>query len=176
MDTLQPWVDAAEIRRLAESLMSVPARTALATEDAGFAGDFVGFEQTKAVQKHTGNQNENDHTDVLTDTKFFASIPQRYAVHGLFVLDPGQKLVFENTDLSHLHFLARDFASSAKQNPGNKTHVQLRVGSSDLLEIILHECPRGLMALGLLVRQALSPKDAAEITEAFQQSILPSCL
>jgi hypothetical protein len=43
MDPLQPWVDAQEMRRLAEALMTSPARTLETSEDAGFSGDFVGF-------------------------------------------------------------------------------------------------------------------------------------
>lgn len=179
MDTLQPWIDAAEIRRLAESLMTVPARSALPPEDAGFAGDFVGFEQTQSAQKNTDDQPVNPsapsshNATALIGAKFYTLIPQRYPVHGLFVFDAERKLVFENMDLSHLHFLARNFAGSAKQHPGNASHVLLRVGSSDLLEIILSETPRGPMALGLLVRQALSTNDIADISQAFQQSILP---
>jgi hypothetical protein len=43
MDPLQPWVDAQEMRRLAEALMTSPVRTLETSSDAGFSGDFVGF-------------------------------------------------------------------------------------------------------------------------------------
>jgi hypothetical protein len=47
MDPLQPWVDAQEMRRLAEALMTSPVRTLETSSDAGFNGDFVGFADDK---------------------------------------------------------------------------------------------------------------------------------
>lgn len=42
MDPINPWVDVAEVRRLAERLLT-PSRHTESVRDAGFASDFVGF-------------------------------------------------------------------------------------------------------------------------------------
>ena len=44
MDPVLPWVDPGEMRRLAEALLSVAVHEPRASEDAGFGGDFIGFE------------------------------------------------------------------------------------------------------------------------------------
>ena len=44
MDPVLPWVDPGEMRRLAEALLSVAVPEPRAPEDAGFGGDFIGFE------------------------------------------------------------------------------------------------------------------------------------
>lgn len=43
MDPLNPWVDAAEMMRLAEALLAPPPAQTRAPEDAGFGGDFIGY-------------------------------------------------------------------------------------------------------------------------------------
>lgn len=44
MDHVNPWVDAAEMMRLAEALLASPLITPRAPADAGFGGEFVGYE------------------------------------------------------------------------------------------------------------------------------------
>jgi hypothetical protein len=43
MDHVNPWVDAAEMMRLAEALLAPPLAPPRAPEDAGFGGEFVGY-------------------------------------------------------------------------------------------------------------------------------------
>lgn len=49
MDPLQPWVDPSEMRRLAEALMLPSVKEPSAPDDAGFGGDFVGYDVHGAV-------------------------------------------------------------------------------------------------------------------------------
>lgn len=46
MDTVLPWVDPGEMRRLAEALLSVAAHESRAPDDAGFGGNFIGFAES----------------------------------------------------------------------------------------------------------------------------------
>ncbi len=54
MDPLEPWVDAAAVRRMAELLMAESALPEVnAAPDAGFGGDFIGYAPVKEVPNHT---------------------------------------------------------------------------------------------------------------------------
>jgi hypothetical protein len=47
MDPINAWVDADELKRLAESLLAPPQKPQTPPDDAGFGGDFIGFASQK---------------------------------------------------------------------------------------------------------------------------------
>ncbi len=47
MDPINAWVDADELKRLAESLLAPPQNPQTTPDDAGFGGDFIGFASQK---------------------------------------------------------------------------------------------------------------------------------
>ncbi len=49
MDPINPWLDPAEVRRLAERLMVPPREAALNVGDPGFDGDFVGYDASTRI-------------------------------------------------------------------------------------------------------------------------------
>ena len=49
MDPINPWVDANEVRRLAERLLTPPSQPDVTVRDAGFDAGFIGFASERAA-------------------------------------------------------------------------------------------------------------------------------
>lgn len=202
MDPLQPWVDAQEMRRLAEALMTSPARTPATSEDAGFNGDFIGFANdpnsppavpTPAPEKAppppaaaavTAPTEPTRSAAPVVTTRVRGPFLERLSrfrewllahgrVQGLFVLDKDGAVIFDDGDHERLHFMARSLAMAAKRSPDGWSHVHMKVGSTGLLEVIPIETVYGRMVLSLIVEHPLNAADVAPLTAALQQAVAP---
>jgi hypothetical protein len=202
MDPVQPWVDPIEIRRLAEALMAPLARPNSPADDAGFNGDFVGFSQNQEATCEVGatadpmpagsTESSVTHTEapqVAAPTtthetpvrgpflerlsRFRAWLQSQLPIDGMFVLDREGSVIFDDADHSRLHFLARNSAIGAKRTPLESGRVQVRIGSSGILEVIHTETAYGRIVLGLVLHQSLSAADVAHMVTALQQAIAP---
>lgn len=94
-------------------------------------------------------------------------------VQGLFVLDKEGAVIFDDGDHERLHFMARSLAIAAKRSPEGFGHVQMKVGSASLMEVIPVDTVYGLMVLGLLVEHPLSAMDIAPLSSALQRAVAP---
>lgn len=206
MDPVHPWVDPQEMRRLAEALMSAPAKPMMTSEDAGFSGEFEGFAkgQTPPGIEPMSISATSVPDPVLVIPAGRAPInplvvepPIRLAigkvrgpflerishfrewlhvrglVQGLFVLDKDGAVIFDDGDHERLHFMARSLAMAAKRTAEGTGHVQMKVGSRSLLEVIPVDTAYGRMVLGLLVEQPLSAMDIAPLSSALQRAVAP---
>lgn len=210
MDPVHPWVDPQEMRRLAEALMSAPAKPLAAADDAGFSGAFVGFAQGNVPQiiepspVTVAPAPEPVREVVVTPvpvpepidtvveealarpvvtkvrgpflerlTHFREWLHKHGLVQGLFVLDKEGSVIFDDGDHERLHFMARSLAMAAKRSPEGFGHVQMKVGSSSLMEVIPVDTVYGLMVLGLLVEHPLSALDIAPLSAALQRAVAP---
>ncbi len=191
MDPVHPWVDPQEMRRLAEALMSAPVRQPQATEDAGFSGEFIGFAQGEGVSQVKPEVSVVTPPPVVVETPIRPSagkvlgpflerlssfrewLHSRGLVKGLFVLDKEGAVIFDDGDHERLHFMARSLAMAAKRSPEGSGHVQMKVGSRSILEVIPVETVYGRMVLGLLVEQPLSAMDVGPLSTALQRAVAP---
>lgn len=202
MDPLQPWVDAQEMRRLAEALMTVPMRAPSTPEDAGFNGDFIGFANDPkpspsvprpapekalpppaAAVVTTPTEPVRAAAPVVTTrvrgpflerlSRFREWLLAHGRVQGLFVLDKDGAVIFDDGDHERLHFMARSLAMAAKRSPDGWSHVHMKVGSTGLLEVIPIETVYGRMVLSLIVEHPLNAADVAPLTAALQQAVAP---
>lgn len=106
-------------------------------------------------------------------SRFHEWLHSRGLVQGLFVLDKEGAVIFDDGDHERLHFMARSLAMAAKRSPDGAGHVQIKVGSKSLLEVIPVETVYGRMVLGLIVEQPLSAIDVAPLTTALQRAVAP---
>ena len=68
-DPINPWLDANELKQLAESLMQSPGQIAKpAAQDAGFGDSFVGF---AVEQEFSGNLNNYEITGTIPESQSF---------------------------------------------------------------------------------------------------------
>ena len=202
MDPVQPWVDPIEMRRLAEALMAPLARPAAPLDDAGFNGDFEGFARNQETMTNTVATTGPIHAERTESavsvtqappvsapahphevavrgpflerlSRFRAWLQSLIPLDGLFVLDKEGSVIFDDADHSRLHFLARNSAIHAKRAPLESGRVQVRIGSSGILEVVHTETAYGRMVLGLVLHQSLSAADVAHIVSALQQAVTP---
>jgi hypothetical protein len=205
MDPVHPWVDPQEMRRLAEVLLSPPAKPAQATEDAGFSLDFVGFAQHNGIpvqQPPPGKETaavdspfqivepaqpaksvtpESQPTPASKVrgpflerlSRFREWLHTRGLVQGVFVLDKDGNVLFDDGNHQRLHFMARSLATAAKQSPDGAGHVQMKVGSRNVLEVIPVDTVFGRMVLGLIMEHPLNATDVAPLVTALQRAVAP---
>jgi hypothetical protein len=95
----------------------------------------------------------------------------RGLVQGLFVLDKDGALLFDDGDHDRLHFMARSLALATNRSTDGAGHVQMKIGSTSLLEVVPVETVDGRMVLGLLVERPLNSMDITPLTTALQQAV-----
>lgn len=202
MDAVQPWVDPLEMKRLAEALMAPPVDPSAPADDAGFNGDFVGFAHNKETLSKTKAATDTpasefvahatipqDHSPPSPPTitnetsvrgpflerlsRFRHWLQSQTPMEGIFVLDKDGSVIFDDADHSRLYFLARNSAISAKRTPMESGRVQVRVGSTGILDVIHANTAYGRMVLGLVLHQSLSAADVAHIVTALQHAVAP---
>lgn len=188
MDPLQPWVDPLEMRRLAEALMTLPPHASTPAEDPGFNGEFIGFAPdpvTAATSTQASPQTSPPTSPLRASeapvrgpflerlTRYREWLQSNILMLGMFVLDKEGAVIFDDGEHERLYFMARSMAMAAKRTQGESSHVQMRVGSTGLLEVISVETAYGRMILALIVHQALAAADLAQIAHALQQAVTP---
>ncbi len=178
-DTIHPWLDPLEVRRLAESLMSRPPEPLAPIAEAGFTAAFVGFETpppTPAVEPiphQVGFQISARGPFLEQATRFRDWLRTQYGATGIFILDHEGRVIFDESGHGKLHFLARSLALASRRQrstPGN-VHVKITAGST--LEVIPVDTAYGCLVLGAVVPEALSPHSVAEVMAVLAQTSSP---
>ena len=177
MDPINPWIDPAETRRMAERLM-LPARepVAMPKEEAGFDDSFVGFSDDAvedadvdaALPRPAGDEPPPPSADaevaepgVEMGSEFadrWDWLRENFSVSGFFVFDAGGELVFDSGVHGGLYFIARDFVRA-----GAPHSIRMRIRSNAVLELIPIKADVGNLCLGVVVLAPLSQDEVAEI-------------
>jgi hypothetical protein len=187
MDAVQPWVDAGEVRRLAEALMAAPTSVGGAANEAGYSQDFEGFaaeipmtptptsasEPTAAAAVAVSTSPlvaqasmvEAPYTPRLR--QYVEWICSRGPVLGLFILHHEGRVIFDSGDHARYHFMARSLAQAAQRQ--EQAHVQMKIGAADLLEVICADTAIGSLVVGLIMNQSLTEGDVAMLCQSLQQ-------
>jgi hypothetical protein len=188
MDPIESWVDPQEVRRLAEALMTPSARAQTSSEDATYSQDFVGFAQGQQAASIPAVMPSPAPVAVSTPSaslpsastlgeslrQFRVSLPATLPIKSLFVLQSDASAVYDDGDHRHLYFLASPLAQAGKNPLSPSTHMILRAGSADFLELIAVESSAGRLVLALLVPTVLSAADISYLAESHKNFLAKS--
>lgn len=193
MDPVQPWVDAEEMRRLAEALMASPtvipktiAEVGYSQEFEGYAGDAptvtVGHKLLDPVVAAIvepavrSDPTQPMRADPLTFVKapyaprlrqYVEWVCSREPVLGMFLLNHDGKIVYDSGDHARYHFMARSLAQAAQRQ--QLAHAQMKIGAGDLLEVIPVDVEVGQWVVGLIMNRSLTDGDVVILCQSLQQ-------
>ena len=178
MDSLHPWIDTDEVRRLAARLMKPSHNPEVAMTDAGFDEGFVGFDVDSPASKTTEAVADfQEHSPITIapvpvmvpvpemtaatprepyDERFHAFhnwMSAQFSVSEIFILDSQGEVIFNSGVHDRLCSLVRGLASAPHKPTAN---VRLKITATRTLEIIPVEITSGRILLGALVPKALS--------------------
>lgn len=106
-------------------------------------------------------------------SRFRDGLHSQFGAKGVFILDKEGSVIFDESDHSRLHFMARSLAMAAKKSNDGPGNVHVKVGSTTMLEVIPVDTVFGRMVLGLLVEQPLSSESVIRIIQALQGAVAP---
>lgn len=106
-------------------------------------------------------------------SRFRDGLHAQFGAKGVFILDKEGSVIFDESDHSRLHFMARSLAMAAKKSNDGPGNVHVKVGSTTMLEVIPVDTVFGRMVLGLLVENPLSSEAVIRIIQALQGAVAP---
>ncbi len=173
MDPIESWVDPQEVKRLAEALMNPVARANAPSDDATYSKHFVGFAEARDDTQLPANNGrapsqtvpvgaQGDRSQQLKN--FREALPSPIPYKGFFALQSEAQVIYDDGEHQHLYFVARDWIKT--RNSSSHQHVQLRIGSSDFLEMISCQTHDGIVVLAFIVSRALASDELARITRS----------
>jgi hypothetical protein len=188
MDTINPWLDASEVRQLAEKLIRPVEQTQVDSQDPGFDTSFIGFVETNwpAKEFDAPKITSTAPTSVIpqpvlpstpippatnvSDSRFLSfrnSLSERLGAKEIFILNHTGAVIFDESHHGRLHFIARDLILQA----GQPNNVRVKFGPSANLELIPCVSPQGLVILGALFPIPLSFEKITGIRQALSQAL-----
>lgn len=196
MDTINPWLDASEVRRLAERLMRPVHEPAVTISDAGFDEDFVGY----ASPRPQASANDSPPPAAASADPFpppeVVEIPEsapiaagggfldrvrrfrdwmrhHFTANGVFILDREGSVIFDDASEVRMQYLARSLALAARRPGATAANVHVKVGPGSTLEVIPVETAYGILVLGALVPEPLPAEAVTAVMEAICQVAVP---
>ena len=196
MDPVNPWLDPAEVRRLAERLLKPVADPANAVTDAGFDAAFIGYATSAPRPEPQAAGSPADSPPVRMPPSVFQpasdTIPStargpfldrvhrfrdwmrhHFGATGLFLLDREGAVIFDESNHGRLHFLARSLALASRRQGSSLGNVHVKIGAGATLEVIPVETQYGCLVLGAVVPEALPPSSVGAVMEALAQVASP---
>lgn len=189
MESIDLWLDTAEVRRLAELLMKPAHHPAVTLTEAGFEADFLGFTNalpTEALESQTVTPTPVEETVVeaveeaaparlrgSASSSFLDVIHhfchwmrENFSAKEIFILDREGEVVFDESAHGRLHFLARSLALAPRRPKSNTGYVHIKISASATLEVVPVETPNTYLVLGAVVSEALAPAAVTAVMEA----------
>lgn len=174
MDSINPWIDLGETRRMAERLMATPRDPEVkhSADDilAGFPleiPDDGGFaESVKAAPPAVGHPVARPATTPgipdQDEVHAGARAKTREAFHALAIMmvDRGGQLLFSEGPFDAFHFALRDLAAATDTAPVAR---RLKVGASASMEAIPVLTDQGTHWLGVVLPKAAAPGEVERI-------------
>lgn len=196
MDPVNPWLDPAEVRRLADRLMQPNHEPGMTVADAGFGEGFVGYAPDQPA--HPATPPPLAPQEMIREPAAVVSPPPRpespatargpfldrisrfrdwmrhhFAATGIFILDREGAVIFDESNHGRLHFLARSLALASRRPGAQAGNVHVKIGAGATLEVIPVETAYGCLVLGAVVAEALTPTSVADVMEALSQVASP---
>lgn len=192
MDTVNPWLDPAAVRHLAEQLLRPVAPAHPSTADPGFDDSFIGFISAEVATPAPEPPVSAPFSATLptlsvppppqaiqptisapSRTKFLQRfytfrdwLAKNHQATDIFLLDREGKVIFDESDHGRFHFMAKNLACSTCA-VGN---VHIKIGPSAILELIPCETSYGYIVLGAMVADALPAAHIHSITKSLIQT------
>lgn len=91
---------------------------------------------------------------------------EEFAAAGVFIIDREGSVIFDESELGRLHFLARSLALASRRPGSSAANVHVKIGAGTTLEVIPVETAYGCMVLGALVPDALTPVAVSKVMAA----------
>jgi len=194
MDPINPWLDPAEVRRLAERLMKPSAGPMLPISDAGFDDDFVGFAGVVSAPQKLPEvvlETDDEETPKLPEpepkqavtaprgpfleriTRFRDWMRDAFGAAGVFLLDREGEVIFDEGGHGRLHPLARSLATAARGPGAPARNVHVKVSAGATLEVIPVETAYGCLILGAVVSTPLPPASVTQVMESLAKVASP---
>lgn len=195
MDPIYPWLDPIDVRRLAERLMKPNPEAPLSVADAGFGEGFVGYASApvspqatppptheapaapaaEPVQPPPQLETQTTARGPFLDriNRFRDWLRHNFSATGIFILDRGGAVIFDESSHGRLHFLARSLALASRRPGASAGNVHVKIGAGATLEVIPVETPYGCLVLGAVVPEALPPASVTAVMEALAQVAAP---
>jgi len=185
MESIDLWLDTAEVRRLAELLMKPTHHPAVTIAEAGFEADFLGFTTTapaevvesksvtpvpvegeviQAAAEPLPGSARSPFLDVIHH--FCHWMRENFPVKEMFILDRKGEVVFDESSHGRLHFPARSLALAPRRSGSNVGYVHIKISAGATLEVVPVETPNTYLVLGAVVPEALSPAAITAVKEA----------
>ena len=100
-------------------------------------------------------------------------LKSEFSASGVFILDREGSVIFDESELGRLHFLARSLALASRRPGTAAANVHVKIGASTTLEVIPVETAYGCLVLGAVVPEALPPASVSAVMEALAQVAAP---
>ena len=184
MESIDPWIDTAEVRRLAERLMTPSHRPAVALTEAGFEADFQGYTTpgpavvesrsvTPAPAGESVSQAAPEPLPSVASSPFLNIVRhfcgwmhENFSAKEIFILDRKGEVVFDESHHGRLHFPARGMALSSRRPGSSAEYVHIKIHAGATLEVIPIETADSYLVLGAVVPKPLSPAAITAVKEA----------
>ncbi|MEY4569365.1 MAG: hypothetical protein RLZZ398_804 [Verrucomicrobiota bacterium] len=191
MNPINPWLDPAEVRRMADRLIKPAREPNVTVADAGFDERFVGYAAPQAapppvhevpaavvavpVAIPVGGPITSKKPLIARNplfdhiTRFRDWMRHNFAATGIFVLDGEGAVIFDENNHGRLHFLARSLVLASRRPRISVGNVHIKISAGATLEVIPVETAYGRLVLGAVVAESLAPASVAAVMKALAQ-------
>jgi hypothetical protein len=186
MDTINSWLDTAEVRRLAERLMNQSHTPFTPPVETSFDKTFVGFEASlpepaTPISKEpielqpligSGTVEFSSLADgpLLNQVQSFRDwVSNRFSAKEIFIIDQNSDVIFEESTNQRFHFVARSLANESRRAGASVGNVRLKISVAETLEIIPVETIHGFIAFGAIFPEPLDSESVHRIMRALFQ-------
>jgi len=105
--------------------------------------------------------------------RFRSWLREQFGVSGMFLLDREGTTIFDDGLPENLQALARSLAQASRVAAGAGSNVHVKVGADATLEVIPVDTHYGVIVLGAIVPQAVSPRGVALIIDGLRRTAMP---
>lgn len=179
MDSIHPWLDANEVRKFADRLMSSNRPPTLAEPDPGFSNHFVGFTALTESAPHSPEDVVEAAPVPVVPPRLLNfgsaagegraqiesirdSLSSQYEAADTFVVGQSGDVIFNQSGEARLHFLAFGFLGSQT----TAKHLHLKISAEVFLVLIRFENAAGKFVLGTILKTPLTPAEATNLGDS----------
>ncbi len=164
MNALNPWLDADEVRSVSQRLIAPATEAAATIPEVGFDDTFVGFTDVESTPPPILTERD---AFLALMPKFRDWLVSKFSAKGVFLVDQEGDVVFDESRLNRLHFIANSLMISSKITGTCPSHVRIKISSDSVLELIpADSSTQGKFMVGVLVPQALNLESVQEVVAA----------
>lgn len=105
--------------------------------------------------------------------RFRSWLREQFGVRGMFLLDREGTAIFDDGVPENLQALARNLAQASRVTADAGSNVHVKVGAGATLEVVPVDTHYGVIVLGAIVPQAVSPRGVALIVDGLRRTAMP---